>query len=170
MAPPDSFQTPKNGGTNTLSNSTPQTTTAHSPRGECLECHNIFNPPSSAQIYKDFYEYHKDLNEAGFKTEILRLSVELDFEIQLEPARETSQAVLGPSESWRKGLRVQYNQRVNRGHIPHAYLDPQSDQRKVQDALKEGLLNAEPDAVWGFDPKNMSPSTETELAFLCHSV
>lgn len=112
--------------------------------------------PSSAQKFKEVHDYYKDLNEAGFKTEMLRLIVKIDFEIQLEPATETSRAVYGPSESWNKGLRVQYNQPVNRGHIPHTYTDPQFDQRKVRDALKkEGMSNAEPDAVWGFDPKNM---------------
>lgn len=112
--------------------------------------------PSSAQHYKEAYEYYKDLNEAGFKTEILRLIVKMDFQVELEPATETSQAVYGPSDSWHRGLRVQYNQRVNRGHIPHTYTDPQYDQRKIKDALKkEGMLNAEPDAVWGFDPKSM---------------
>lgn len=112
--------------------------------------------PASAQKFKEHYTYYKDLNESSFKTEVLRFIVKTDFEIELEPETESSTAVYGPSDSWNKGLRVQYNQRVNRGHIPHAYTDPRNDPKKVQDALKkEGILTAEPDAVWGYDPKKM---------------
>lgn len=152
---------------------------------ECLESHNIFREhevfdseeykgfkqlalapflgdrhstanPSSVKKYKEVHSYYEDLNEASFKTEILKLIAKDEFRIQLEPATESSAAVYGPCDSWNKGLRVQYNQRVNRGHIPHRYDDPQNDQRKVNEALqKEGILTAEPDAVWGFDPKSM---------------
>ena len=117
---------------------------------------DVVERPGSVEKYRQVYHYYKDLNEASFKTEILRLIIKLDFEWELEPATETSQAVYGPSDSWNQGLRIQYNQSVNRGHIPHTYNDPHFDQRKVQDALrKEGVLNAEPDAVIGFDPKEM---------------
>lgn len=114
----------------------------------------------SVEKYRQVYHYYKDLNEALFKTEILRLIIKLDFEGELEPATETSQAVYGPSDSWNQGLRMQYNQSVNRDHIPHTYNDPRFDQLKVQNAPRtEGALNAEPnaepDAVVGLDLKEM---------------
>lgn len=117
--------------------------------------HSAVNP-ASAQKYKEVHSYYEELNEASFKTEILRLIAKNEFQIELEPATESSAAVYGPSDSWHKGLRVQYNQSVNRGHIPHRYANPNNDQKKVTEALqKEGILNAEPDAVFGFDPKSM---------------
>ena len=117
---------------------------------------DVVDRPSSVEKYKQVYHYYKDLNEASFKTEILRLIIKLDFEWELEPATETCPAVYGPSDNWNQGLRIQYDQSVNRGHLLHTYNDPHFEQRKVQDALKkEGVLNAEPDAVLGFDPKEM---------------
>ena len=82
--------------------------------------------------------------------------IELDFKWELETATETGQAVYGPIDSWNHGVRIQYNQSVNRDHIPHTSNDPRFDQTKVQNALrKEGALNVEPDAVVAFDLKEM---------------
>ncbi|KAM0800645.1 hypothetical protein BDR22DRAFT_821505 [Usnea florida] len=73
------------------------------------ERHAAANPASNKK-YGEALDYYKDLNEGSFKTEILRSIVKSDFEVELEPATETSEAVYGPSDGWNRGLRAQYNQ------------------------------------------------------------
>ena len=112
------------------------------------ERHAAANPASNKK-YGEALDYYKDLNEGSFKTEILRSIVKSDFEVELEPATETSEAVYGPSGSWNRGLHATPSIiSVNRGSIPHTYKDPDYDQKKVRDALKmEDIVKAEPDSV-----------------------
>ena len=95
------------------------------------------------------YNYCQSRNEATFKINMLSRMIKTQIKVAIDEVYE----MCSPHHL---GVVAEYEQALKREYLPHRYVNTMLSKKEIDVLLKkEGMANAVPDGIWGFDPDKL---------------